>query len=92
MKTWVQGGKAASFKQITFDTSISNAANGVNYVFWQLHRREIYEDLDGSLTQGSVLNKPYFVTPYYAHFDPLIASGICVSSAQWDTAVICDGT
>lgn len=67
--------------------------NGAEFIFWEKHRREIFVDLDGSLTNNGVKDgKTYYVTPYYAHFDPLIDGTICKNLTNWDVAIRCDGS
>ena len=44
-KLWVTGGKTTEFEQISY-----NNIQG-NYIFWEKWRREIFIDLDGTLTQ-----------------------------------------
>lgn len=44
MKKWVTGGKLTRFEGITYENVSSKK------IFWENWRREIYEDIDGSLT------------------------------------------
>ncbi|KAL4484574.1 hypothetical protein ABPG74_019751 [Tetrahymena malaccensis] len=79
---WVQGGKLTLFKGITYE-NISTS----NYMFWDNWRREIYQDLDGSLTgRGSQA----WVTPAGPH---LTNQSSCSTSqaenSKWNNAVIC---
>lgn len=45
---WVTGGKTTTFRNITY-INIQG-----NYIFWQIWRREIFIDVDGSLTNPAL--------------------------------------
>ncbi|EAR87205.2 IPT/TIG domain protein (macronuclear) [Tetrahymena thermophila SB210] len=81
-KKWVQGGKLTLFSQITYESISTN-----NYMYWDNWRREIYQDLDGSLSgKGS----QQWITPAGPH---LVNQKSCQTSSQdmikWNNAVIC---
>ena len=42
---WVTGGKNSHFSRLTF-----NECDNARVVFWEIHRREIFWDLDGSIS------------------------------------------
>lgn len=81
IKKWVTGGKLTRFNKISY----SGVTSGM--MFWENWRREIYEDLDGSLTKRGVHS---WVTPSGPH---LSSQAECATtsaeSSAWDTAVIC---
>ncbi|KAL4484526.1 hypothetical protein ABPG74_019703 [Tetrahymena malaccensis] len=81
-KKWVQGGKLTLFSQISYE-GISTS----NYMYWDNWRREIYQDLDGSLTGKS---SQQWITPAGPH---LVNQTACKTSQQdmtkWNNAVIC---
>lgn len=80
-KKWVTGGKLTRFTGISYENIVSKK------MFWENWRREIYEDLDGSL---SGRNAHSWVTPSGPH---LTASSKCTTSSaentDWDDGVIC---
>ncbi|KAL4508253.1 hypothetical protein ABPG72_003557 [Tetrahymena utriculariae] len=80
-KKWVQGGKLTKFTGISYFNIKSNK------IFWENWRREIYQDLDGTL---SGRGKPAWITPSGAH---LSNQAVCQSTSdeqtQWDNGVIC---
>jgi hypothetical protein len=87
----VTGGKTTYFKNITYNNILGN------YVFWQKWRREIFMDLDGSMTAPiatSLSLAPQTggsVTPYRAS---LLVPDHCynLSGPVWDNAIYCDDT
>ncbi|EAR99597.2 IPT/TIG domain protein (macronuclear) [Tetrahymena thermophila SB210] len=80
-KKWVQGGKLTKFIDISYANINSNK------IFWENWRREIYQDLDGSL---SGRGKPSWITPSGPH---LKSQTSCATTSdennQWDDGVIC---
>lgn len=80
-KKWVTGGKLTRF------SGISYAKVSSNKMFWENWRREIYEDIDGSLTGRGVHS---WVTPSGPH---LQSSVKCMTSTSenltWDNGLIC---
>lgn len=80
-KKWVTGGKLTRFSGITYANVVSNK------MFWENWRREIYEDVDGSLTGRGVHS---WVTPTGPH---LQSSPKCTTSTAenltWDNGLIC---
>jgi len=86
----VSGGKTTFFNNVKF-TNIQG-----NYIFWNLYRREIFIDEDGSLTVPikTALSLPNGtfggITPY---FDHLRIPGRCFNiTAKWDNSTYCDQT
>jgi hypothetical protein len=81
IKKWVTGGKLSRFNAISY------AGISSDMMYWENWRREIYEDIDGSMT---LRNVPVWVTPSGAH---LTSQTECATStaeaATWDDAVIC---
>jgi hypothetical protein len=65
-----------SFQHITYDASVTASATKV---FWFPWRREIFIDLDGTLTGTNVKT---YITPYYPHFDADITSGDCTKDVS----------
>ena len=58
IKKWVTGGKLSRFNAISY------AGISSDMMYWENWRREIYEDMDGSMT---LRNVPVWVTPSGAH-------------------------
>lgn len=81
-KKWVQGGKLTKFSGISYAGITSEKK-----IFWENWRREIYEDLDGSLT-GKASHS--WLTPSGIHLKSQAAcSTTDTESALWDNGVIC---
>jgi hypothetical protein len=88
---WVTGGKTSTFRNITY-TNIQG-----NYLFWQIWRREIFIDVDGSLTDPartlitpSVSRKGNSsITPYRPS---LTVDKHCfrINSSLWNDSIYCD--
>lgn len=76
-KLWVVGGKNTDFENIQFFNT-----DQAKKLFWEGHRREIFWDLDGSIS-GS----PAYIIPFKNHL-----KGLCreETSEQWDNSMICD--
>ncbi|KAL4508252.1 hypothetical protein ABPG72_003556 [Tetrahymena utriculariae] len=79
---WVQGGKLTLFSGITYEN-----IQTPKYMFWENWRREIYQDLDGSLTGRGT---QAWLTPAGQH---LINQPACATTqadqTKWNNAVIC---
>lgn len=73
-KKWVTGGKLTRFKNISYENINSKM------IFWENWKREIYEDIDGTLTKNS---SPRWVTPNGPHLSS------CTPSTDWDDGAIC---
>jgi hypothetical protein len=90
-RLWVTGGKTTYFKNITY-----NNIQG-SYIFWEKWRREVFMDLDGTLTAPIATNLSLpaqskgSVTPYRAS---LLVPDHCynISGALWDNSIYCDET
>lgn len=81
-KKWVQGGKLTKFTGITYAGITSTKK-----IFWENWRREIYEDLDGSLT-GKAAHS--WVTPSGIHLkDQTACTTSSAEATSWDDGVIC---
>ena len=80
MKLWVTGGKNTQFLNVKDYNSAT-----ANRIFWQKHRREIFWDQDGSIT-----NTPggAYIIPYKKHIDGIVG---CTNhpEAFWDNSIIC---
>jgi hypothetical protein len=88
IKLWVTGGKATFFQNIQY-TNVTG-----NYIFWEKWRREIFHDLDGSLTRPiqqamGVTYPSATVMPFMVHNQ---IPGKCVneSTSKWDESLICN--
>lgn len=76
------------FRNIEVDESAKPAKK----IFWQKHRREIFWDLDGSLTKGlgGEVSTSNFLSPYKETFEELKECTLHRESI-WNDTVICDG-
>lgn len=81
MKVWVTGGKNTKFERIYIDQSAKTAAP----LFWERYRREIFWDLDGSITGLG----PSYLTPYKQHLDGIDG---CTRNLQYNDSMICLAT
>lgn len=86
----VTSGKAAFFEKITY-TNFSG-----NYLHWNGDRRNIFYDIDGTLSganfNGSTPRVNSAIVPYFPHLD---VAGKCfnnTNSLLWNTSLICDNT
>lgn len=87
--TSVQGGKQSSFAGLDYENC--DDAQTIN---WFRYRREIYLDVDGSLSKRSskyIYGSPVYLTPYQAYFDQ-IKECKRDSSASLNDTVLCIGT
>jgi hypothetical protein len=59
-------------------------------VFWEKHRREIFWDLDGSISEKFLnISGPAFLMPYKQHLDGLENCVTKVEDEVWDDSIIC---
>lgn len=82
----------ATTGKATFFEGISYTDVNASYIFWQIPRREVYYDLDGSLSStvfdGTTRTKTT-ITPYFPHND---IPGTCFNATtptKWDSAQLC---
>jgi hypothetical protein len=64
---------------------IDSSASTARKIFWEKHRREIFWDLDGSITgwpEGA------YLSPYKPHFEGLSECEIRNDTA-WNSSVVC---
>ena len=84
----ITGGVTTHFKSITFDSTVKRK------VWWEVPRREIYHDIDGSFEGYGIES---YITPYFNHLhnDSLCNKTENVSGEDYDIyngSLICDGT
>jgi hypothetical protein len=86
----VTSGKASFFEGISYTNVLGK------YIQWNGPRRNIFYDIDGSLSSsifsGSTVRPNSTILPYYLHND---ISGKCFNATNqtmWDTSLICDNT
>ena len=86
----VTTGKCTFFERISYNNVTSK------FVFWNGIRRNIFYDIDGSLSStlfnGAVVRPNSTILPYFPHND---ISGKCFNNTNntlWDTSLICDNT
>lgn len=93
-KVWVTGGKSTHFENIKYENILGE------YIFWEQHRREIFIDLDGTLTEpirsdlGIASQSSATISPYRPS---LMVPNHCYATAdlttdKWDDSVYCDQT
>jgi len=77
------GGQTTFFSNLSF----YNSSPHVPYVFWNGYRRDIYVDLDGTLSN---VTGGAMISPYYPHYNGVSE---CVHEGEmWDNAVICNSS
>jgi hypothetical protein len=80
-------GKTSYFENIKY-TNVTG-----KYIFWNFPRRELYIDLDGSLTNtvydGTTRAKAS-VTPYYPHNEIPGKCGNATDQTRWDDSIVCN--
>jgi hypothetical protein len=59
-------------------------------IYWEKHRREIFWDLDGSITGPTLgtTGKAAYIVPYKAHLDG-VPGCQTMPDAKWDNSIIC---
>jgi hypothetical protein len=86
----VTSGRASFFQGISYSNVLGN------YIKWNGPRRNIFYDIDGSLSSnlfnGSTIRPNSTILPYYVHNDIAGKCFIATNQTLWNTSLICDNT
>lgn len=84
VKLWVTGSKNTHFLRVkAFDS------DEAKFIFWENHRREIFWDEDGSLTN---INGGAQIIPYKSHLQNIdgCQNRVEPNHPGWDNSIVCE--